>query len=227
AGYDLGKLLTGSYGTLGVITQVAVRLHPLPEASRWVTVPVASSAHAADLVQRVIHSHLVATAVELDHPGEGGADASLAVRLDGIAPGVAARTEGALALLGEKATDAGEAPPWWGSEPAGEVLLKITHEVASLATALDAAAGLAVRGSAAVGTLYASCSAPQLAPVLARLREAAPRFGGAVVVLDAPSGAKAGVDLWGPVRGLDLMRRVKDRFDPSRVLAPGRFVGGI
>ncbi len=38
---------------------------------------------------------------------------------------------------------------------------------------------------------------------------------------------KAGVDVWGPVPALDLMRRVKDQFDPDHRLAPGRFVGGI
>jgi glycolate oxidase FAD binding subunit len=35
------------------------------------------------------------------------------------------------------------------------------------------------------------------------------------------------VDMWGPVAGLALMRRVKDRFDPGHRFAPGRFVGGI
>ena len=35
------------------------------------------------------------------------------------------------------------------------------------------------------------------------------------------------VDMWGPVGGLDLMRRVKDQFDPEHRFAPGRFVGGI
>ena len=38
---------------------------------------------------------------------------------------------------------------------------------------------------------------------------------------------KTAVDTWGPVPAIDLMRRVKEQFDPERRLAPGRFVGGI
>jgi glycolate oxidase FAD binding subunit len=33
--------------------------------------------------------------------------------------------------------------------------------------------------------------------------------------------------MWGPVPGLDLMRRLKDEMDPGHRLSPGRFVGGI
>ena len=51
--------------------------------------------------------------------------------------------------------------------------------------------------------------------------------GGSAVVVDAPAAVKAAVDVWGPVPALDLMRRVKDQFDPDHRLAPGRFVGGI
>lgn len=47
------------------------------------------------------------------------------------------------------------------------------------------------------------------------------------MVLDAPVAVKRAVDVWGPVGGLDLMRRVKSEFDPERRLSPGRFVGGI
>jgi glycolate oxidase FAD binding subunit len=46
-------------------------------------------------------------------------------------------------------------------------------------------------------------------------------------VVDAPAAVKKSVDVWGPVPALDLMQRVKDRFDPDRRLSPGRFVGGI
>jgi glycolate oxidase FAD binding subunit len=48
-----------------------------------------------------------------------------------------------------------------------------------------------------------------------------------VVVLHAPADVRACVDLWGPLPALRLMRAVKDQFDPSRRLAPGRFAGGI
>jgi glycolate oxidase FAD binding subunit len=48
-----------------------------------------------------------------------------------------------------------------------------------------------------------------------------------VVLLEAPDGVRERVDPWGPVGGLDLMRAVKAQFDPGRLLAPGRFVGGI
>ena len=50
---------------------------------------------------------------------------------------------------------------------------------------------------------------------------------GAAVVLTAPPEVEAVVDAWGPVPAIDLMRRVKDQFDPEHRLAPGRFVGGI
>ena len=243
AGYDVGKLLTGSYGTLGVITEVAFRLHPVAAASAWVSVPVGSPAGTHQALQRVVHSQLVPSAVELDRPGDG--PATLALRLEGIAPGVEGRAAQALELLGTGATAGGRPPTWWGAEPfaEGEVALKLTHEIAGLPhllTALDAAAdhGLEVhlRGSAAVGTAVAGVRAggggspdpESVARLVRSLRERSASFGGSVVLLDAPRAVKDAVgDVWGPVGALDLMRSVKHRFDPARLLSPGRFVGGI
>jgi glycolate oxidase FAD binding subunit len=50
---------------------------------------------------------------------------------------------------------------------------------------------------------------------------------GSAVVLHAPPAVAAAVDLFGPVQSLGLMRAVKDQFDPDRLMAPGRFAGGI
>ena len=60
-----------------------------------------------------------------------------------------------------------------------------------------------------------------------RLRDTCTKHGGSAVVVDAPAAVKSAVDVWGPIPALDLMRRVKDQFDPDHRLAPGRFVGGI
>jgi glycolate oxidase FAD binding subunit len=66
-----------------------------------------------------------------------------------------------------------------------------------------------------------------VAAVVADLRLVAREAGGHAVVLTAPAAVRDGLDLWGPVPGLALMRSVKSQFDPGWRFAPGRFVGGL
>lgn len=68
AGYDLGKLLTGSYGTLALITAATFRVHPIPMARAFVTRPVHSPMEAHDLVIALLGSGLAPAAIELDLP---------------------------------------------------------------------------------------------------------------------------------------------------------------
>ncbi|MFI5934478.1 FAD-binding oxidoreductase [Actinoplanes sp. NPDC051494] len=205
AGYDLGKLYTGSYGTLGLITECVFRLHPVPRARAFVTVPV--SGLDAQLAA-VRAEQVVPSAVEFD-----GYSATLAVLVEGTPDGVRDRAARLEKVLGGSCSP--EPPPWFGRYPwePGGTGVKIGVPLSAIASLPGP-----VRGSAGTGVLYSH---------LPGLREAAHRAGGHAVVLTAPAAVRQRVDMWGPVPGLELMRRVKDQFDPGHRFAPGRFVGGI
>ncbi len=230
AGYDLGKLLIGSFGTLAVVTEALFRLHPLPEVQRWVTLPVDDPARVHDLTQAVVHGQTVPGALELDWPVDG--PGTLTVLFGGKAAGVEARTGTARSVLGADATVSDEPPAGWAVYPwrPGETGLKLTFVLSGLRDVVATAreVGATLRGSAGTGVLYAALGRPDDVPVaLDRLRAVCTRHRGSAVVVDAPPEVKRAVDVWGPVPGLDLMHRVKDQFDPGHRLAPGRFVGGI
>jgi glycolate oxidase FAD binding subunit len=249
AGYDVGKLVTGSYGTLGVVTDAIVRLHPLPAARRVVTTTIDDPAAAHVLAQAVIHAQVVPTAVEIDWPANGAG--VLAVLLEGTPASVDSRAGKTVGLLGGSARATEDLPDWWAAYPwtPGETALKLTFTLTGLQAVLDRAREIgrsegvqvAVRGSAGAGVLYAAvrpdaagsdlpgAEAPGavVGRVVDTLRTTCSALGGSLVVVDAPAEVKRAVDVWGPVPAIDLMRRVKDQFDPGHRLAPGRFVGGI
>jgi glycolate oxidase FAD binding subunit len=239
AGYDLGKLVVGSLGTLAVVTEAVFRLHPLPAASRWLSLPVADPAQAHTAVQSVLHGQAVPAAIDVEWPADG--EGAVHVLLEGREDGVEGRAATIRALLGGAVVESAEDPAGgatypWDTDASGDdraTALKLTFTLSSLPAVLTTAreAGLHVRGSAGAGVAYAAL--PSATPVDAvvdavrRIRETCRRAGGSAVVVDAPAAVKSAVDVWGPVAAIDLMRRVKDQFDPDHRLAPGRFVGGI
>ena len=243
AGYDFGKLLTGAYGTLGLVTEAVVRLHPLPAARRVVTVRTSDPTRLAPAAAAVTGSQLVPSAVEVEQPGgragdaEGGAAGQVVVLLEGIEAGVDRRAGAAAGLLTAygDVTVGTDLPDGFAELPftTGGTGLKATSSMTGVADVLTTARGLDsahVRGSAA-GVLHvglpAAAGTGAVADAVGRLRAAAARSGGSVTVLTAPAAVRDVVDVWGPVPGLDLMRRLKDEMDPGHRLSPGRFVGGI
>jgi glycolate oxidase FAD binding subunit len=253
AGYDIGKLFAGSYGTLGLITEATFRLHPLPEQSAWLTLDCPDPRSAARAVHAMADSLLVPSAVELSWPA---AEAPLAVSvlLDGDESSVTTRLDRMRALV--ERGPAGRQPDqtkrsggqlghpalaadrtcirvafWTGHLP--RVLT--TVRTAARANGLDPA----IYGSAGTGVLHVELSANAAADAVARfVTELRAGLAGlnagsvlpstaSAVVLFAPRNIRDSVDLWGPVPSPGLMRAVKDQFDPQHRMAPGRFAGGI
>ena len=239
AGYDLGKLLAGSAGTLALITDATFRLHPLPAARVYVTAEYMSARIACDAVAAAANSPLVASAVELSRPSPGGS-IRIGVLLEGSSEGVAARAMRMADLLGPAETSL-EPPPWWRGAPDAEggTLIRVSLWVSALPTVLDAvevAAGDAgvsptIVGPAGAGVVYLrvdpDVAADTSAGFVRALRAARSGERGGVVVLAAPAAVREALSGYGGMAGavpsLALMRAVKDQFDPGHRMAPGRF----
>ena len=249
AGYDLGKLFTGSFGTLGVLVEVIFRLHPLPAAAGLAVVEVATPDQAGAAVRALSASSLVPSAVELDWP-DPAVPGTLSVLVEGVAPGVEAQTGTAARLLAEhgqaRVLDPGELdaavaalgalPGTPDPEVLGVKLASVPADLPASLTALWEAAGAhdldaRVRGHAATGVLWAALRGGDATTQAAFVTDARDRLalgGASLVVHQAAPEVKEAVDVWGPAGdAAGLMRRVKRQFDPEGVLSPGRFVGGI
>lgn len=231
AGYDLGKLLCGSLGTLGLILSVSVRLHPLP--ARTAT---AMGVSADPRVLGAAGLSLAGSPLELDaldvawRGGRGG----ILARAGGVqARARAERVAAQMRQAGLEDVEIDEADAdLWARQRAGQrstdrMLIRVTTRPSSLPgllRAAEAAAGTVV-GRVALGQSFVELEPDAGATLADRLPPNA-----VAVALDVPAAIRGTADPWGPPPPepvLALTRRIKARFDPANACNPGVFVGGI
>jgi glycolate oxidase FAD binding subunit len=253
-GYDLCKLLAGSYGTLALMTDVTVKVMPAPEKTRTVLLLGLDDAGARTAMTRALQSsHEVSGAAHLpaaiaarsavSYVARAGA-AVTALRVEGPAPSVDYRcaalredladlaeseelhsmnSAGLWAELRDVApfVDRPERPLWRVSVPPQDG----ARVVAAVAGELDAeyfydwGGGLVWLAPAAAGEDAGA----------AKLRAALGAYGGHGTLLRAPAEIRAAVPVFQPQDPAKaaLTTRVKDGFDPKRVLNPGRMYAGV
>jgi glycolate oxidase FAD binding subunit len=256
-GYDVPKLMVGAHGTLGVLVEAALRLHPEPWGERSWSIPFTEHVAAAPFVAAVFDSTIEATRVEVLNaaawPGGSADDAirepslAVAVSIAGVDEAVTAQGERLAALAVAHGTSAREIDPaFWDryAEPPARpdtALLRIACLAASTLDTLVAvetrarALGVraAVSATAGVGAVRAALDGVDarrwLAPIVTELRDRLAGEGGSVVIERCPPGLESDVDVWGPIGEgeLAVMRRLKQEFDPTGELNPGRFVGDL
>jgi glycolate oxidase FAD binding subunit len=253
AGYDFCKLLTGSLGTLAVITQLALKVKPQVESAGTVVGECADLAVADAALDRLAMLETPPVAIDL-LVGSGWTEASaktqIAIRLEGTQREVTwltSQVEHELAANGCSASHTlseSQAAELWnrqiefadrGMVDGGKspMVLKIsvppsavTAVVRELLAADPNCAIQAHAGNGIVVARFEKFGQAEISSLLvAKLRPAAVRLGGSLVVLRTTLSGLTPHLIWG---GRDdatvLLEQVKRQFDPKGILNPGRFV---
>jgi len=238
AGYDLHKLMTGSFGTLGVIAEVNFRLHPLEEHVRTWSATASDAKQFEGPLRALLDSQIVPSSVQIRAKR---AQCSLDIRvaavpecldkhafdLDKIFSGFSLHdVEESIWHARQDLCDAGHAVIAKVSVLPGEVCAHIA-DLQSNAAANGIETYIVAQANGLM-TIAFGASSDALIAGIEGLRTKLSASGGSVVVQQLPDALRGRLDVWGcDSNALPLMREIKRRFDPQRILNPGRFVGNI
>lgn len=240
AGYDLMKLFTGSYGTLGVISQVTFRVYPLPETYSTVllTGTPESICQAADTLRNSALTPSQADLLSSQLVTRLGASGGLGLmaRFQSIRESVEEQSKRLLALgekLGLEGTIYHQEPEeyLWQRLPklmyGGVTDSAITCKIGVLPTAAVEVVNQAERSLIHIASGVGWLQLQNQSQVI-KMRAICESYQGFLSILTASNQIKQAIDVWGyGGNSLHMMRGIKTQFDSKNILNPGRFVGGI
>jgi len=253
AGYDMCKLFTGSLGTLGVITEVTLRMAPVPERSASVLAS-GTIAQALKMVEQIEASALLPSAVTLVNAraavqltAESGirkqeSDYLVLVWVEGFSEAVERHLNDlrtmakAAGMSAEALEDSQHQTPWKSicdftsivSGPLYRLMLPLGAIGGAISTIDGWSPTPQIVAHMGAGTLWVASDVDDVAGWFARLSALATSNRGHAIVAAAPPHVKEVVDVWGPPPpSLSLMAEIKRQFDPAGILNPGRFVARL
>jgi glycolate oxidase FAD binding subunit len=239
AGYDLSKLMSGSFGSLAAIVSATFKLSPIPPASATLLIEALDSAELARVVDAMASSQLEPAAFEVSATPSGkGMTASCLLRFASFAQAVETQIAGARAALGryssstQLTTGAEERNLWRAhatrvTEHEGAVV-RVSWQPTDISGALAVLTDLARDGDlemtgrlgVGAGVIRIAGHDTRHAAAVERLRSSG--ILGNVVVLRASTAAKSLVDVWGPQPNGATFAAIKHALDPSGTLGAGR-----
>jgi glycolate oxidase FAD binding subunit len=243
SGYDMPRLYHGSLGTLGVITSANFKVLPKPRAEATLIASFADDASAFVAASSLRAQRHPLAALEVSRQrGEW----LLAARVEGRPQTVELISQQVAALLADARTLQGEeSARWWQDYLApqrlaaqgNEILLRggvRSRETATLVAGLVAALEsreiampyLAASPGLGLVTARLSLSDGGSPETLAAVHDVAQGLAETATILAAPSAWKRGLDVWGRTPdGFAVMKALREEYDPTRTLNPGRFAG--
>ncbi len=238
AGYDLHKLMTGSFGTLGVITEVNFRLHPIEEIAWTWTVTGRDAAEFTSPLAAIMDSQMAYSCVQLR---ARSGECALDVRMAGVPECFEEYTARIRNAFDGFEVAAAVGGVWAARQHLFDAGLELVLKVAVLARDICALASdlqkwasteraeiAIVAQASGIMTIGVNAPPDQTIALVENLRARVEKSGGSAVAFRVPDALRNKFDVWGAQPGaLPLMREIKRRFDPGRILNPGRFVGNI